>query len=672
MKHRILLLLALLLGVWGSSPAKGRRVCVKTPGTLPALIGEKKKLTLDQLTVEGALNGTDLLFLREMAGSNYYQLPTAGRLRRLDLSRATFARGGEAYVMKDRPQYVEGGPRTLPPFLFRQCKLEEIVLPERMDTIGVGAFERSALRRVQLPEAVVIDGWAFNHCEQLAEVRFPHHLVELKQNVFRDCPALRRLEINDVQYINFNAFVQVPNLEEVVVNGTLWHVDGWVCHDCPNLRRIEFGGVVLTAGGPPIASSCPKLSEIVFSGAAFSLYFGSVEDCPLVERCRVTGYLQTSQDAAFVPQQFNLSAVPAAKVENMLRGVREFFDAGYPHYEFYNQIYVDKANVAYNMACLAALNGYSSDALYFLNKAAENGYHDYDHALADTDLKAIRGEERFGEVMEKVKRNHAVWLKEHDYLHVLRTAPHYAHAPRAGLPAFSYDPPTDTDLRRVRDYFPLDSIAGQGDLTSQMVNIMDWLHDRIRHDGASGYPKDAARNAIDLYEACRAQQRGINCRGLAFMLAEMYLAMGWPARALGCVPKDFAHDNDSHVITVVWHRDLQKWVWMDPTFSAYVTDENGLLLHPGEVRQRLIDGRPLVLNEEANWNHESMQTKEHYLEEYMAKNLYYMGSYLHQSFGVEMRPYDEAGHWWLAPGGMSVTSSSTDDEAWFWQAPPLQ
>ena len=52
MKHRILLLLALLLGVWGSSLAKGRRVCVKTPGTLPALIGEKKKFTLDQLTVE--------------------------------------------------------------------------------------------------------------------------------------------------------------------------------------------------------------------------------------------------------------------------------------------------------------------------------------------------------------------------------------------------------------------------------------------------------------------------------------------------------------------------------------------------------------------------------------------------------------------------------------------
>ena len=52
-------------------------------------------------------------------------------------------------------------------------------------------------------------------------------------------------------------------------------------------------------------------------------------------------------------------------------------------------------------------------------------------------------------------------------------------------------------------------------------------------------------------------------------------------------------------------------------------DENGMMLSIAEVRERLIDGRELVLCEGANWNHESMQTKEHYLYEYMAKNLYY-------------------------------------------------
>ena len=70
-------------------------------------------------------------------------------------------------------------------------------------------------------------------------------------------------------------------------------------------------------------------------------------------------------------------------------------------------------------------------------------------------------------------------------------------------------------------------------------------------------------------------------------------------------------------------------------FAAYVTDENGLLLHPGEVRERLIKGLPLVLNEDANWNHKTKQTKEGYLENYMAKNLYMLDAHLESRFETE-------------------------------------
>ena len=54
-----------------------------------------------------------------------------------------------------------------------------------------------------------------------------------------------------------------------------------------------------------------------------------------------------------------------------------------------------------------------------------------------------------------------------------------------------------------------------------------------------------------------------------------------------------------------------------------MTDENGLLLHPGEIRQRMKDGRPLLLNKEANWNYQRRVTHEYYLDNYMAKNLYF-------------------------------------------------
>ena len=41
-----------------------------------------------------------------------------------------------------------------------------------------------------------------------------------------------------------------------------------------------------------------------------------------------------------------------------------------------------------------------------------------------------------------------------------------------------------------------------------------------------------------------------------------------------------------------------------------------------EVRERLIQDKTLILNPDANWNNQNSQTKEGYLQNYMAKNLY--------------------------------------------------
>ncbi len=106
---------------------------------------------------------------------------------------------------------------------------------------------------------------------------------------------------------------------------------------------------------------------------------------------------------------------------------------------------------------------------------------------------------------------------------------------------------------------------------------------------------------------------------MAIMLTEALLAEGIPARYLTCQSKDYDTDSDCHVICVAWSESLNKWVWADPTFAAFVTDKNGLMLHPGEVRQHLMDNEQLLLNEDANWNHEELLSKEDYLDYYMAK-----------------------------------------------------
>ncbi|MNE09003.1 hypothetical protein D3C80_1016670 [compost metagenome] len=87
------------------------------------------------------------------------------------------------------------------------------------------------------------------------------------------------------------------------------------------------------------------------------------------------------------------------------------------------------------------------------------------------------------------------------------------------------------------------------------------------------------------------------------------------------MPKELKFD-DCHVINMVYSNDLKKWIYLDPTHDAYVMDEKGALLSVEEVRERLINGKPLLLNPGANWNNAEPTEAQEYLRYYMAKNLY--------------------------------------------------
>ena len=119
---------------------------------------------------------------------------------------------------------------------------------------------------------------------------------------------------------------------------------------------------------------------------------------------------------------------------------------------------------------------------------------------------------------------------------------------------------------------------------------------------------------------------------------------------------------------------MQKWIWIDPTNNAYVKDENGNLLSIAEVRDRLIHNKPLVLNEDANWNNQKKQTKEEYLESYMAKNLYWFSCPLQSRFNPESRfRKTDTSYVALLPEGFTIQKGIeeyiTNDPDYFWQKP---
>lgn len=223
-----------------------------------------------------------------------------------------------------------------------------------------------------------------------------------------------------------------------------------------------------------------------------------------------------------------------------------------------------------------------------------------------------------------------VW--EPSKLDILKKAEAYKYSDNRFIPKFTYQSQDNPNLIETRKNLKLDSIAGNGSELSKIFNLLHWVHNVVKHDGNSYNPQN--KNAIDLINVCKTENRGVNCRMMATILNECYLSMGIKSRFITCLPKD-RKDPDCHVINMVYSNDLDKWIWIDPTFDAYVMDDKGNLLGIQEVRERLIKGQPLVLNADANWNRTSLQTKEHYLEYYMAKNLYRVETPLVSEYNTE-------------------------------------
>lgn len=206
-----------------------------------------------------------------------------------------------------------------------------------------------------------------------------------------------------------------------------------------------------------------------------------------------------------------------------------------------------------------------------------------------------------------------------NYLDKLKGASKYNLTEKQESPNFSYQDKDNPNLVALRKGYNLDSIAGNANQTTKILNLLHWIHNLVPHDGNHENP--TVKNASSLISVCKSGKRGLNCRGLATVLNECFLSLGMKSRFVTCMPKELSFD-DCHVINMVYLEDQKKWIWIDPTHNAYVMNEKGELLSIQEVRERLINGKPLILNPDANWNNKNSDTKEEHLYSYMAKNLY--------------------------------------------------
>ncbi|HEY4337873.1 MAG TPA: transglutaminase domain-containing protein, partial [Puia sp.] len=224
----------------------------------------------------------------------------------------------------------------------------------------------------------------------------------------------------------------------------------------------------------------------------------------------------------------------------------------------------------YNFACTYALVNQPIPALEYLEKSLHAGYTNYTHIINDGDLVSLHNNPRYQALLKPLR-------EVGDYPYILEKGAAYNPNDRRLLPSFQYQQATDSNLVALRKGFNLDSIAGGGGDVNRVIRLLHWMHDLVPHDGNHANP--AVRNALSLVAVCKRDHRGLNCRGLAIALNECYLALGYRARFVTCMPKDsLGIDPDCHVINTVYLPSLKKWVWIDPTNDAYVMNEKGELL----------------------------------------------------------------------------------------------
>ena len=138
-----------------------------TAGSLPTLISDAEKYTIEELTITGELNGTDFRLIREMAGNDYLGQPTNGVLKKLDISGTNIVAGGDMYLDAQNMQigsstwsgsdyHKSTNDNILGAFLFAGCKaLEEIKLPSTITTIEYNAFWYcTSLKGLEIPKSV--------------------------------------------------------------------------------------------------------------------------------------------------------------------------------------------------------------------------------------------------------------------------------------------------------------------------------------------------------------------------------------------------------------------------------------------------------------------------------------------------------------------------------------
>jgi len=124
---------------------------------------------------------------------------------------------------------------------YRQSKLQSIVIPNAVTTIGIKAFCSSGLRSIVLPDSInSIGEYAFEYC-MFSEINLPGNLKEIGKCAFFRCSNLKSLTLPDgLVRISTEAFAWCKGLLEIVIPKSVHTLGSYAFANCESLNKVEI------------------------------------------------------------------------------------------------------------------------------------------------------------------------------------------------------------------------------------------------------------------------------------------------------------------------------------------------------------------------------------------------------------------------------------------------
>ena len=280
-------------------------------GTLPSKISDTKKYKITNLKIMGEINGTDLRFIREMAGRDERGSSTEGKLATLDLSGSKIVKGGNYYYIYDVCYYTSDD--VIGDYAFKDCSgLTSLTLPSSVTTIDAYAFYGcSGLTSLTLPSSVSsIDAYAFYGCKNLKEcnclldsdletylarthdywtsipvdeIKYYHNGQELTKleipsgvdkigsySFYKGVNLTSLTLPSSVTTIGYNAFYGCSSLTSLTLSSGVTSIDSYAFKGCSGLTSLTLPSSVSSIGASAFYG-CSSLTSLTLPSSVSSI-----------------------------------------------------------------------------------------------------------------------------------------------------------------------------------------------------------------------------------------------------------------------------------------------------------------------------------------------------------------------------------------------------------------